>query len=73
MKAIGESYKVTAANAWGRNSTATHQKFEITEEDVGTTHSSYLGYGRNSYTFTRADVGRIIIVMTDGTGWTCWS
>ena len=73
MKAIGEKYQVTAANGLGHDSTATHQKFEITEADVGHTRDNYLGYRHKYYKFTRADIGREIIVMTDGTGWTCWS
>lgn len=73
MKKIGEAQKVTAPNAWGRDSTAIHTTYEIEEQDVGRMKANYLGYNRPGLMIRRSDIGKQIIVMTDGTGWTCWS
>lgn len=35
--------------------------------------ANYLGYNRPGLMIRRSDIGKQIIVMTDGTGWTCWS
>lgn len=73
MKQIGEPKVVTAPNAWGRDSTVKHTTYEIEQADVGRHRDHYLGYCRPGHTFGRSDVGRQIVVMTDGTAWNCWS
>lgn len=73
MKMIGEAQKVTAPNAWGRDSTAIHATYEIEEQDVGRTLANYLGYNKPGVLLKRSDIGRQIITMTDGTSWNCWS
>lgn len=73
MKQIGEPRKVTAPNALGKNSTCWHTTYEIEASDVNVVRENYLGFRHRSLKLTHEDVGRTIIVMTDGTGWTCWS
>lgn len=73
MKQIGETRKVTAPNALGQYSTCWHTTYEIEASDANVVRENYLGFRHRSLKFTRGDVGRSIIVMTDGTGWTCWS
>lgn len=73
MKELGQRKYVVANNAWGRETRVWHQPFEVTQEDVGRTREHYLGYLHTTYTFTEKDVGRVIVVMTDDKGWTCWS
>lgn len=72
MKQITEPQTVTAANAWGRDTTFTKQTFELEESDVGQQKPNYLGCGYKSYLITRADVGRRICVQSSP-GWQCWS
>lgn len=72
MQPITEKHTRTDANAWGRPVTIEAQQFCVAESDVGTKRAHYLGHDYAYYTFTKADVGRLIEVQSDGTGWTCW-
>jgi hypothetical protein len=71
MKKITEPKRVTAANAWGRDATCTHQEFQVETDDVGKTREHFLGYNHRSYTFHHHDIGRHINVQSSP-GWTCW-
>lgn len=75
MKKLSEKRKVTAPNAWGRDDTSLRQAFQVEESDVGRTMDNYGGHRRPAYTFTRADVGRVIEVITYSTNnnYCCWS
>ena len=73
MKQIGEPRTVRANNAWGKPTTTRHTTYEVENSDVGRFKDHYLGHNHLSYKFRLSDVGRQMIVMTDGTGWTCWS
>jgi hypothetical protein len=73
MKQLTEYVRVNATNAWGRPSTHMEAVFEIEASDVGVTRDHYLGHNHRSVVFSYGDVGRQIVNMRDGTGWTCWS
>jgi hypothetical protein len=73
MRKLTEPTRVVARNAWGGYSTTFHQEFEVEADDAGATRLHYLGHNHRSYAFTRADAGRVIVQMTDGKGWSCWS
>lgn len=70
MKQIGPTKKVTAANAWGRDSTCTHTPYRVEVCDVTRVRENYRGHRRDHHQFRWSDVGREIDVMADGTGWT---
>lgn len=64
MKAISEKKRVVAANAWGRDSVTYQQTFEVEESDVGRPMGDFGGHGYRSHQFSRADVGRHLIMYT---------
>lgn len=68
MKTLGKPRKVTAPNAWGRDDTTMRQQYEVEESDVGVKRHHFLGLDHRDYTFTRADVGRVIEQIQGG----CW-
>ncbi|RQZ70140.1 hypothetical protein [Burkholderia sp. Bp9004] len=73
MKKLNEPKRIVARNAWGRDAAALHQEFEVEASDVGKARQHYLGHNYRSYVFALADVGRVFVNMTDGTGWSCWA
>lgn len=73
MKKRNEPMRIVARNAWGRDAAALHQEFEVEVCDIGKTRPHYHGHNHRSYVFALADVGRVIVNMTDGTGWSCWA
>ncbi|KVH05324.1 hypothetical protein WS84_27705 [Burkholderia anthina] len=73
MKKLNEPMRIVASNAWGRDTAALHQEFEVEVCDIGILLPHYLGHNHRGYVFGLADVGRVIVNMTDGTGWSCWA
>jgi len=72
MKALTEKVSQTANNAWGRPTYSEHQDFEVELTDAYTTRLHFRGNNHSQYKFRRGDVGKVITVYTDRTGWTCW-
>jgi len=78
MKPIDEKKPVTAPNAWGRDATTYQQTFEVEEADIGRAMGDYGGHSYSSHTFSRADVGRQLIICTapdiqrDSRAYRCW-
>lgn len=72
MKRLTQPETRRGANAWGQSSVSIHELFEIEESDVGRTRENYRGFGHSSHRFSLRDVGRVIDIISDGTGWTCW-
>lgn len=73
MKALDQPTLHEGTNGWGGTSRSYHQTFEVEASDVGATRENYRGFGHSSHKFTRTDVGKTIDVLTDGTGWMCWT
>jgi hypothetical protein len=72
MKAVGEKVTQTRANAWGRDVTTTHQRFEIEDSDVGREIHHWGGYHYKTLRIAERDVGKVLEQMVDGSGWQCW-
>jgi hypothetical protein len=73
MKPITEIERNHGQDAWGRDRRSYSQKFEIEAADINKTREHMLGFNYKSYQFRSTNVGKIIIVLTDHTNWTCWS
>ena len=73
MRQLTEKTPQRRGNARGGCDDIYVQEFEITADDIGHTKQHYLGHNHKSYTFTHRDVGKVIEVMSDDKGWTCWS
>ncbi|CAG9228570.1 hypothetical protein [Burkholderia vietnamiensis] len=73
MKKLNEPMRIVARNGWGHYCAANHQEFEVEVCDIGKVRPHYLGHNHRSHTFVQADVGRVIVNMTDGTAWSCWA
>lgn len=73
MKQITEKEKHYAANAFGQYGYSFRQKFEIETTDAGRLLGNYRGYKYSEHKFSHSDVGKVITVYTDGTGWDCWT
>lgn len=74
MKSITEKKWVKGISAREAGATDHYvQYYVVTEADVGTTRLNYRGYRYSDYTFKKDDIGRIVNMMWDNTGWTCWS
>ena len=72
MKAITDSEKFTASNAWGKPYTAFKQSFVIEDADVGKKIRHFGGYGASAKTLTISDVGKNLQHLSTLTGWECW-
>lgn len=63
MRKLGESFKHSAPNAWGRDLETTRQRFEVEPSDVAQGRDNYLGHGKPGRTFKSSDIGREIEVI----------
>lgn len=72
MKAITDRICKKESGLVGGLRKVCRQRFEVEAADVGTTHINFRGYQHGRYTFDKADVGRQIEILSDGTNWTCW-
>lgn len=73
MKTLTKKESKNVKNAWGGYADVYYQNFEIEQSDVGQVKPNYLGYRHKDYKITGNDVGKTVCVMSDGTGWNCWS
>jgi hypothetical protein len=73
MHAITNKKKFVRPDAWGRDHEVYEQTFVVEESDIGRSVPHHLGYNRAAVVMTQRDVGRTRVVLTDDTGWTCWS
>ncbi len=66
--------KYRAANAWGQVQSVRDIRYEVERSDIGRIRHSYLGRGYRDYTFTAADVGKIISHISSAENDSgCWS
>lgn len=72
MKKITEKVAHQASNAWGRDQRFESQEFVVEKSDVGHLRPHFGGFNHATHQMRQSDVGRIVIVYTDGSGWTNW-
>lgn len=73
MKALTQPQKEQrATNCNGPFQWFTVQRFTVESSDVGASWEDYLGYRHARRTFTAADVGRVVEVVTQGAHYRCW-
>ncbi len=73
MKTVSEGKPFSGPNAWGAWTRHVEHDELVETSDVGTTRPHYLGFGHRHHKFLASDVGRVITVYTDASGWTCWA
>lgn len=73
MKQLTQWENKVGSSAWGNTVKYDMATFEVEDSDVNRQWDHYLGYKHREYQFTEADVGKVVLIQRDGTGWTCWS
>lgn len=72
MKQLTEPKKQQSTSAWGQTNHSIHTLYKIEPSDIGQARPHHRGFRHKTYTFQERDVGHVIDVLTDDTGWTCW-
>ena len=71
-KLSGPIRKNLQTNCTGRSEVFEISQFEVEPSDVGLSREHYLGYQCKSHKFAQDDVGQVIEVRSQGTGYTTW-
>lgn len=64
--------KSLSTNCNGPNEVFEISQFQVERSDVGRTREHYLGYKHKTYQFVQGDVGKVIEVRSQGSGYTTW-
>lgn len=73
MRVVERPHMQVRTSQTGQERNITVTVLEVEEGDVGSSRSDYLGYQHQIMKFGRGDVARRIEVLSDSTGWTCWT
>lgn len=71
-KLSGPIRKNLPTNCTGSDEVFEISQFEVEPSDVGLTREHYLGYQHKAYKFVQGDVGKVIEVRSQGSGYTTW-